>query len=141
MNFENVNSFNSNDFEQKIALKIEMQKRFQKFKNQMKKIIDTHKKKFDNTMIEINSRIDKLLSIIKNKKTIIVLKNQAIESLEQKLTDKSKKLIKETKNDKQSIDFETKNDVFQIDTKKAVKMIVLFDSNEFTEKSEFRIDD
>ena len=141
MNFENVNSFNSNDFEQKIALKIEMQKRFQKFKNQMKKIINIHKKKFDNTMIKINNRINELLNIIKNKKTIIVLKNQAIENLKQKLTDKSKKSIKEKENDKQSIDFETKNDVLQIDTKKAVKMIVLFDSNEFTEKSESRIDD
>ena len=41
----------------------------------MKNIIDTHKKKFDNTMIEINNRIDKLLSIIKDKKTIIILKS------------------------------------------------------------------
>ena len=58
-----------------------MQKRFQKFKNQMKKIIDTYKKKFDNIIMETNNRIDKLLNIIKNKKTIIALKNQTIENL------------------------------------------------------------
>ena len=90
-------------------------------------------------MIEINNRINELLSIIKNKKTIIALKNQAIKNLKQKLADKSKKSIKKTKNDKRSINSETKSDVLQIDTKKAVKIIVLFNSNEFTEKSEPRI--
>ena len=90
----------------------------------MKKIINTHKKKFDNTMIEINNRINELLSIIKNKKTVIVLKNQTIKNLKQKLTDKSKKSVKKTKNDKQSINSETKSDVLQIDTKKAVKMML-----------------
>ena len=44
MNFENVNLFDLNDFKQKIISKIKMQKRFQKFKNQMKKIIYTYKK-------------------------------------------------------------------------------------------------
>ena len=66
----------------------------------MKKIIDTHKKKFDNTIIKINSRIDELLNIIKNKKTIIALKNQMIENLKSKLTDKSIESMKKLNNDK-----------------------------------------
>ena len=33
MDFENVDSHDSNDFKQNVALKTEMQKRFQKFKN------------------------------------------------------------------------------------------------------------
>ena len=92
-------------------------------------------------MIETNNRIDELLNIIKNKKTIIALKNQTIENLKQKLTDKSNESMKKMKNNKQSISSETKNDVHHIDAKKNVKIIILFDSNEFIEKNEFQIDD
>ena len=66
---------NSNDFESNVALKIKIQKRFQKFKNQIKKIINTHKKKIDNMMTKTNSRIDELLNIINDKKTVIIFKN------------------------------------------------------------------
>ena len=51
-------------------------------------------------MIKANSRIDKLLNIIKNKKTIIALKNQTIENLKQKLINKSNESVKKSKNNK-----------------------------------------
>ena len=82
-----------------------------------------------------------MLNIIKNKKTIIALKNETIKNLKQKTTDKLNESVKQTKNDKQSIDFETKNDVSRINIKKNVKMIILFDLNKFIEKNKFRIDD
>ena len=122
MNFENVDSYDSNDFKSNAALKVEMQKCFQKFKNQMKKIINTHKKEFDNTMIEINSRINEVLNIIKNKKTIIVFKNRAIEILKKKLIDKSKNSMKSKKNTF-AIKSNVENDVVYIITKKQSKWL------------------
>ena len=44
-----------------------------------------------------------------------------IENLKQKLIDKFNESMKKTKNDKQSTDFETKNDIFQINIKKTSK--------------------
>ena len=90
-------------------------------------------------MIKTNNCIDKLLNIIKNKKTLIALKNQTIENLKQKLTDKSKKSIKKTKNNKQSINFETNSDVSHTDTKKMTKIIILSDLDKFIKKTNFEL--
>ena len=90
-----------------------MQKRLQKFKNQMKNVIQTYKKKFEKTIVEVKNCIDKLLKTIQNKKKII-------DFLKAKLADKLQVSVK-SKNDKRSIEFETESDDVQNVTKKMLK--------------------
>ena len=99
----------------------------------MANIQNIHQKKFDEIVTEANSRIDELLKIIKNK-------NKIVDFLKIRLIDKSQTSMKSKKN-KQSIELNTKNDVFHINMKKNVKMIIFSDPNKFTEKNELCIDD
>ena len=57
----------------------------------MTNIRNIHQKKFDETVIEANSRIDKLLKMIKNK-------NKIVDFLKIKLVDKFQTLMKSKKN-------------------------------------------
>ena len=93
-----------------------MQQHLQKLKNQIKNVMQTHKKKFEKTIIETNSRINKLLKTIQNKKKII-------DFLKTKLVDESQISMK-SENNKQSTEFETKSDILHFSTKKVIKMII-----------------
>ena len=71
INFEKVDLIDMNHFESNTFLK-KKQKRFQKLKNQMKNMMQTHKKEFEKTIIETNNHINKLLKTIQNKKKSLI---------------------------------------------------------------------
>ena len=101
----------------------------QQLKNDMTNIQNIHQKEFDETMIETNNRIDELTKMNKNK-------NKIIDFLKKRLVDKFHKSMK-SDDEKFSTESKIDDDVHHIDTKKNVKMIILFNSDEFIEKNEF----
>lgn len=95
-------------------------------------------------MTKANFHIDELIASLKNKNTIINLKNALIRQLKKEMIDKPKKSVERKKNESNEksnhhfISFVNTESSVKI---KHVKIIILSDPNEFIDKNKLRIDD
>lgn len=108
-------------------------------KQQFQNVQTTHEIEFETTIQKTNFRIDEITIFFRNKKKIIVFKNEKIVELKKTLIKQSHRTIK---SDEDSSAHNRKKTSKSSDRSiKTIKTIVFSNFDEFIEKNKFRIDD
>ena len=113
-------------------------------KKEIMNLHETHQAQYEEAVTEANSRIDELLQIVDDKKKIIKAKKTISSFMKSKIRYLEKKLAKKSRDtvevDEGNSDRESSHVSAEPATVKTKKMIILSDSDKFTDEKEPRID-